>query len=165
MIFIFTIVLLEIYLIERNFIHHVSSNHELLPPPPPPPPNNNPLTSIDAAKTTNNKLNPLEDILRKAQINITEDVRHSLPSFSDVQNLYGSEPIIIGLDKCADFRAAVKPEDSFLAPAGMFNTVSIEINIYKYTTMFVTTWNEFHPSYWRQCSIIYTFSFILVYLI
>ena len=68
-----------------------------------------------------------ERLLTSAGINIedlSEETMKSLPSMMDVNDLYGAEPVIFGLEKCADFQAIIKPEDSFLAPAGMFNSVS-----------------------------------------
>ena len=55
---------------------------------------------------------------------MTQEIKEQLPPMEDVQSMYGSEPIIHGLDTCQAFQNTIESSDAFIAPAGMFNTVS-----------------------------------------
>ena len=84
--------------------------------------------SSDKIKKSNKKndRNHALDILTRAGVDedeVDDETKMQLPSLSEVESLYGSEPTIIGLDTCEAFRQTVIPEDAYLAPAGMFNTV------------------------------------------
>jgi len=68
------------------------------------------------------KLRDLEDILLAAKVDVTEDERIKIPPKADVVEMYGSSPVILGLERCEEFRRNVKPEDAYVGPAGMFNT-------------------------------------------
>lgn len=65
---------------------------------------------------------PAVRVLRKAGVEITDELKASLPTSAEIEELYGEQPVILGLDQCQSFRDAVKPEDSFIAVAGIFNT-------------------------------------------
>ena len=67
-------------------------------------------------------LRSYEDILKAAGVEITGEIRSSLPPLSDLEDMYGSEPVIIGLEKCSEFRSKYGPKEAVIAPAGMFNT-------------------------------------------
>jgi hypothetical protein len=45
-----------------------------------------------------------------------------MPPWSQVMSNFGTEPVILGLERCKAFRDAVPPEDRKIAPAGMFST-------------------------------------------
>jgi len=68
------------------------------------------------------QLRDLEEILQAAQVKITEDDRAKIPPKADVVEMYGSSPVILGLERCEEFRRNVNPEDAFIGPAGLFNT-------------------------------------------
>lgn len=68
------------------------------------------------------RLRDLEEILQAARVDITEEERAKIPPKTDVIEMYGSSPVILGLERCEEFRKNVKPEDAFVGPAGMFNT-------------------------------------------
>lgn len=67
-------------------------------------------------------LRSYEDILKAAGVEMTDEIRSSLPPISDLVEMYGSEPVIIGLEKCEEFRGKYGPKEAVIAPAGMFNT-------------------------------------------
>lgn len=67
-------------------------------------------------------LRSLDQILRTAGVNLTDEILHSLPSIEDVRNMYGSKPVIYGLDQCDEFQSSIGIGEEYLAPAGMFNT-------------------------------------------
>jgi hypothetical protein len=46
----------------------------------------------------------------------------SLPKWSDVTKLYGDGPVIVGLDRCEDFRNNFPLDDASIGTAGLFNT-------------------------------------------
>jgi hypothetical protein len=60
--------------------------------------------------------------LKAAGVKLTDEIRSSLPPISDLEEMYGSEPVIIGLEKCEEFREKYGPKEAVIAPAGMFNT-------------------------------------------
>lgn len=65
----------------------------------------------------------LVDILHEAGIEeIDPEVIAFLPEWSDVQNLYGDKPVILGLERCEEFRSQADPIDASVGIAGMFNT-------------------------------------------
>lgn len=61
------------------------------------------------------------DVLARAGLSIDLDVLKLLPSWEDVTDLYGSEPVILGLDRCAAFRAAHAPAQRFTGIVGQHN--------------------------------------------
>ena len=65
----------------------------------------------------------LVDILHEAGIEeIDPEVIAFLPEWSDVQNLYGDKPVILGLERCEEFRSQADPIDASVGIAGMWNT-------------------------------------------
>mmetsp|Transcript_22277 Transcript_22277/g.52965 ORF Transcript_22277/g.52965 Transcript_22277/m.52965 type:complete len:452 (+) Transcript_22277:205-1560(+) len=71
---------------------------------------------------------PILEILTQAGMKIEDEsdldqeTLDRLPTWTQVQNMYGSKPIIHGLEKCEDFRNAVEPKTRFFGVAGTFNT-------------------------------------------
>ena len=61
-------------------------------------------------------------ILRSARVEIDEEMAKELPTWDDVVEMYGEEPIIEGLDTCKEYRTNVDAADRMIGPAGMFNT-------------------------------------------
>jgi len=85
----------------------------------------NPQTQKDLPPQLNDgSLMPLEDILKRAGVEVTDEIRDQLPPKEDVISMYGSEPVIVGLDQCKIFQNTVDLSGAFIGPAGMFNTVS-----------------------------------------
>lgn len=64
---------------------------------------------------------PVLDLLQRAGFDIDDELLNRLPSWQDVTDLYGSEPVILGMDTCQAFRDAVPIEDRFVAPGGQQN--------------------------------------------
>jgi hypothetical protein len=50
------------------------------------------------------------------------EIRDRIPTWSQVTALYGSEPILVGLETCEAFRNSGDPAEHLLAVAGSFNT-------------------------------------------
>jgi len=71
---------------------------------------------------------PILEILTQAGMRIEDEneldqeALDQLPTWTQIQNLYGSKPIIYGLEKCEAFRNAVEPTTRFFGIAGTFNT-------------------------------------------
>ena len=62
-------------------------------------------------------------ILEGAGMVITPEVEAKLSTWEEVVSLYGSKPIIHGLESaCSKFQLNVPASDAYLGPAGMFNT-------------------------------------------
>jgi hypothetical protein len=47
---------------------------------------------------------------------------NEIPSWSQIINNYGEEPVILGLERCEAYRNSVDPTDRTVAPAGLFST-------------------------------------------
>lgn len=75
--------------------------------------------------TTRGDKGPILQLLREAGIDINQlepALMDSLPTWNEVSALYGSEPIMIGLETCDTFRSVGDPADHFLGVAGTMNT-------------------------------------------
>ena len=65
----------------------------------------------------------LVEILNEAGIvDIDPIAIHKLPSWSSVTKLYGEKPVILGLERCEEFRTNFPLDDASIGTAGMFNT-------------------------------------------
>jgi hypothetical protein len=57
-----------------------------------------------------------------SQTFLTDDILSQMPPWSQVMSNFGTEPVILGSERCKVFRDAVPPEDRQIAPAGMLFT-------------------------------------------
>lgn len=65
----------------------------------------------------------LVDILHEAGIvEIDPEAVAVLPKWSSVVELYGDKPVILGLERCEEFRSQTDPIDASVGTSGMFNT-------------------------------------------
>jgi hypothetical protein len=74
-------------------------------------------------QTENKSMKPLAEILELAGVEVDDELRQSLPPVEGVIEMYGSEPVIIGTDRCEAFQNSIIKGEGFVGPAGMFNTV------------------------------------------
>mmetsp|Transcript_19988 Transcript_19988/g.42252 ORF Transcript_19988/g.42252 Transcript_19988/m.42252 type:complete len:531 (+) Transcript_19988:193-1785(+) len=71
---------------------------------------------------------PILEILTQAGLDLNKDgdldqeTLDQLPTWTQVEHLYGRKAVIIGLERCEDFRNSVEPTSRFLGMAGTFNT-------------------------------------------
>ncbi|MGK3734198.1 MAG: hypothetical protein ACI8RD_000438 [Bacillariaceae sp.] len=71
---------------------------------------------------------PILEILTQAGLHIDDEddldqeTIDLLPSWTQIKSLYGSKPIIRGLERCEEFRDLVEPTTRFFGVAGTFNT-------------------------------------------
>lgn len=61
-------------------------------------------------------------IFKEAGVELTPEMKAQLPSWSQVKEVVGPHPYILGLDKCKAFREKVPPIERMLGSSGMFNT-------------------------------------------
>lgn len=61
------------------------------------------------------------DVLTRAGLSIDLDVLKILPTWDTVTQLYGDEPVILGLERCEAFRQAHAPSQRFTGIAGLHN--------------------------------------------
>jgi hypothetical protein len=78
-------------------------------------------TATDTDTDDNTKERVLA-VLKEAGITVTAETEQKLPTWNQVTSLYSSEPVIGGLDTCANFRDKVPAERRMLGAAGMFST-------------------------------------------
>ena len=71
-------------------------------------------------KTTED--DPSVQKLRMQGVNVTESELIDIPSWEQVTDLFGSEPVILGLESCEAYRKAVPMQNRSILPAGNFNT-------------------------------------------
>jgi hypothetical protein len=64
---------------------------------------------------------PILDVLNKAGLQVDLTVLQHLPHWQDVVDLYGSEPVVLGMETCAAFREAVPINQRFVGVAGQMN--------------------------------------------
>jgi hypothetical protein len=62
------------------------------------------------------------DLFQEAGVELTPDMEESLPTWSQVQEVVGQHPYIVGLEHCARYRQIAPPLERMLGPAGMFNS-------------------------------------------
>ena len=64
------------------------------------------------------------EILKEAGVTDEEinEYLQEIPTWSQITNLYGSKPIVLGTETCQHYRATVAKEKMVLALAGLFNT-------------------------------------------
>jgi hypothetical protein len=62
------------------------------------------------------------DILTRAGLKIDLGVLQHLPLWSEVSELYGEEPVILGMDRCEAFRQAHPSEHRFVGVSGQHNS-------------------------------------------
>lgn len=73
--------------------------------------------------TSDDNKGPLLDILKEAGYEITKTTVKDLPKWSDVVNMYGEEPVIVGYpEQCHKFQSLPNPADHFVSTAGTFNS-------------------------------------------
>lgn len=67
---------------------------------------------------------PILQLLRDAGVTnqLDTDTLAALPTWQQVTDLYGSQPVLHGLDTCPTFRASSDPAEHLLGVAGTFNT-------------------------------------------
>lgn len=80
------------------------------------------LSRKDDAKANGTSLRSLEQILKVAGVTLTDDEKKQLPNVEGVERLYGTRPVILGLEQCEIFQRNVPVGEEFISPAGMFNT-------------------------------------------
>ena len=65
---------------------------------------------------------PILEQLRRAGLEVDEEVLRSLPTWRQVKGLYGAKPLILGKETCKDFREAIPLNRRFVGVAGQMNT-------------------------------------------
>ena len=81
-----------------------------------------PVASSEESTDPWKKKEQLIQIMKMADVNLTEEVLEALSSWEQVVDRFGPEPKILGLETCQAFNAKVPQEKRQLAPAGMFNS-------------------------------------------
>lgn len=56
--------------------------------------------------------------IEEAGIAVTPDILARIPPFSDFTRMYGDKPIILGLDRCEDYRNSIDPPERMFGAAG-----------------------------------------------
>jgi hypothetical protein len=109
---------------------------------------------------------PVLDVLLRAGTDMEETIVKQLPTWTSVTDMYGSEPVIVGLDTCEAFRSNVDINHRWITPAGIFNTGTnlmaelLERNCYipfregndpwfNDGTMWQVPWGKHSPASWR----------------
>ena len=72
-------------------------------------------TSKEVVKATKN---PILVVLEKSGISITPELLNKISPFSQVKQMYGDKPIILGLERCQEYRQRVDAADRLVGVAG-----------------------------------------------
>jgi hypothetical protein len=66
---------------------------------------------------------PILDLLKEAGVRDLSVGRiQTLPTWSQVVELYGDETIVLGADRCEEYRRKTPPSEAYVGVAGLFNT-------------------------------------------
>eukprot|EP00934_Nitzschia_sp_Nitz4_P000262 Nitzschia sp. Nitz4//scaffold66_size103028//96921//98281//NITZ4_004517-RA/size103028-snap-gene-0.148-mRNA-1//-1//CDS//3329556407//262//frame0 len=65
---------------------------------------------------------PLLEVLRWAGVNLSAIDVNSLPTWKEVADRFGDEPVVLGQDTCQAFRESIPPRQRVLGVAGPFNS-------------------------------------------
>ena len=65
---------------------------------------------------------PLLEILNHAGMHVDVHVLQRLPTWTQVVEMYGKHPVIVGMERCPDFRKAVPAQERYVGVAGQMNT-------------------------------------------
>jgi hypothetical protein len=79
-------------------------------------------TSVTDSNNHEKEQHKLVEMLAKAGVQATPETIAKFPPYEDIMKLYGSEPIIHGLDTCETYRNLVPAQNRSIGPAGMFNS-------------------------------------------
>mmetsp|Transcript_59017 Transcript_59017/g.144395 ORF Transcript_59017/g.144395 Transcript_59017/m.144395 type:complete len:453 (-) Transcript_59017:608-1966(-) len=98
--------------------------------PPPPRQQQDPLTSSSSSSAVVSFPDLSDEegeqyilgIFKEANVELTPEMKDELPSWSQVKEVVGPHPYILGLDRCEGFRRNVPPIERMLGSSGMFNT-------------------------------------------
>lgn len=74
--------------------------------------------SHDNDRNNTASFNPLISIFEKSGISLTPNILEQIPPYSNIIQMYGHKPVVIGLDRCEEFQQQVQPPDRTLAVAG-----------------------------------------------
>lgn len=59
---------------------------------------------------------------RNAHVKLKSEDLRRLPTWDQIENLFGNHEVVLGLDRCEEFRKNVPPLERMLGAAGMFNS-------------------------------------------
>lgn len=62
------------------------------------------------------------EYFREAGVELDDEAVRRLPTWSQIESLIGDKPVVLGLDRCDDFRNNVPPLRRMLGSSGMFNS-------------------------------------------
>ncbi|KAL7531641.1 hypothetical protein ACHAXR_006252 [Thalassiosira sp. AJA248-18] len=62
------------------------------------------------------------EYFRQAGVDLDDESLQQLPTWSQIESLIGDKPVILGLERCNDFRNNVPPLRRMLGSSGMFNS-------------------------------------------
>lgn len=88
----------------------------------------------------------LLDTLHRAGIQYVDDaVVDLLPTWTEISNLYGSDTVLVGLDRCEAYRSRVPPNERQVGVAGLFNTGTTALATYLQANVHQLAVDEKHP--------------------
>mmetsp|Transcript_20833 Transcript_20833/g.42262 ORF Transcript_20833/g.42262 Transcript_20833/m.42262 type:complete len:411 (+) Transcript_20833:261-1493(+) len=78
--------------------------------------------NIEKPGDTIHEINRVLEYFSQAGVELDEESLRKLPSWEQIEYLFGEKPVLLGLDRCEDFRKNVPPLRRMLGSAGMFNS-------------------------------------------
>ena len=80
---------------------------------------------------------PLLEILNRAGLQVDVHVLQRLPTWTQVVEMFGDKPVIVGLDRCAEFRRAVPAQERYVGVAGQMNTGTNALSKYMQRNLWI----------------------------
>lgn len=85
--------------------------------------NINNIAPIQNNSTDNKNNDPVLEYFREAVgVELDDESIERLPTWSQIESLIGDKPVVLGLERCNDFRNNVPPLRRMLGSSGMFNS-------------------------------------------
>lgn len=105
-------------------------------------------------KPNNPKQDPILRTLRDANLldTLPDHELARLPSWKHLAKMYGTQPVVLGMETCQAYRDLVPPERRIVAPAGLFNTgtnalfINLSNNIRSIHTLWQVPWGKHRPA-------------------
>jgi hypothetical protein len=142
----------------------INQTDPIIPPPQHPSSNNASQMLPSNQKPKDSKVGDksrIVSILEASGINVTDDILARLPTWDTIQSLYGSSPVIYGLETCSTFQQTIPKNESYIGPAGTFNTGTnlladllpkycrIDSEVKRSGMLWQVPWGKHNPISWR----------------
>jgi len=94
----------------------------------------------------NTAADPVLDFFRRVGVELDDESRRRLPTWSQIESIIGDKPVFMGLETCETFRHNVPPLSRMLGSAGMFNSgTNLVTRLMKENCVIPERFNKYGP--------------------